>query len=241
MDPNQKTRQRPRIYNAPEGQVPAVASPADVTSVTRAQMSHERERDDERRRMAIFMIFGALLLAVLAYSFGEKRGRESRTEDLSSISRERSLTDVIGKNGRPKTFDERVRDHRDTTGLKLNRDRIRVQYDNLGLPVPDGVRQPVPKDSVMRGLPMDVKKNEYSSIVPGDSRPTRRLEDDSYGRIQLARDLDQWEAEARAEYIRQFKANARAHGYEVYIDKNYNVEWEPMGDSRSPQSEVGGR
>ncbi len=253
MGPNEKTRKKQRSYTAPEGRLPAVQTgddaleeraprvpPAAGSQEASSPFPAERERSDERRRVALFLIFAALLLAVVAYSFGGPHGRESRSEDLSSIGRERTVSEIIGKGkkSRPRTYEERVRAHRETVGAKLNRDRIKVQYDNLNLPVPNGARSSVLKDPVMPGLPMDAQKNQYGSLVPEGSRPARRLEDEVYGRVQLARDLDRWEIAAREEYIRQFKANARAHGYEVFIDKDYNVEWQPI-EGRGPQSEVG--
>lgn len=194
-----------------------------------ASSSASREETEHQRRLAFFLIFGAILLAVVAYSFGERQGRREMT---SLSGEERTLRDVMSGR-KPRTFEERVRLHQDQVGAKLNRQRIRAQHERIGLPDPrDGTPGWKP-DSVMTGLPFDGQKNRYDSIVPNGSRQTDSAEADIQSRVQLAKDLEEWEQSAREEYIRQFKANARAMGYEVKIDRDYNVEWQPI--SRVPQ------
>lgn len=205
----------------------------NLTSLKGSRAAVEHDSSDERRRLAIGLILGALLLAVVAVSVGEKR--EGRSElTLLGPDGKRTISEVMGVQ-RPKTFEERVRQNRQEIGAKLNRDRIRMQYENLNLPIP-GVRvSPANKDRLMHGLPLESEPNSFRSYVPKRSEPKQSIELDVQSRVQFEKDLDRWEQAAQEQYIREFKDNARAMGYEVKIDKDYNVDWQPIG-GRSPQS-----
>ncbi|MCM2280433.1 MAG: hypothetical protein NDI61_01145 [Bdellovibrionaceae bacterium] len=251
LKPKQRTHKK-GLTAPPDSHVPAVPSPLEPvsrssrsraavdsrkTSGARGKSDQGSQEPDDRRKVALFLIVGALLLAGIAFFMGEQHGRRSSREMLSLAPQERSVGELMSSR-RPLTFEERVRIHRNQVGDALNRQRIRAQYDNLGLPNPKEGSAPYQADPIMNGLPLDGQRNQYSTLVPSPSRPRESAELDVQKRVQLAKDLDAWEQSAREEYIRQFKANARAQGFEVHIDADYNVEWQPI--ERSPQSTSNG-
>lgn len=128
---------------------------------------------------------------------------------------------------------DRVERYRQELGEKLNLDRIRVQHKNIAdMRVGNVIKQGPDYDPVLTGVPLD---GEKPFAIERKSPKYHDLSSEIRTRVEFEHKLEEWESEARAHYIEEFVANAKAMGYRVQIDADYNVYYESV-EARMPQS-----
>lgn len=219
------TSVRPRS-RSPQQTVPS-ARIGDVTTPSRIQAAQKHrtieptaETESDGRGRAIGLVLLALMVGLVGSVL------LSKGDQISS-----SIASKLDHN----KWQERVNFHRFETGLKLNRDRIEVEYENTQTAPPLGLTGRKPVDpNVMSGLPLApeplVRKTSRDRLVPvNPDYPDARV---MYG-LQEEQAAGDWEEEAQRQYIEQFVKNASAAGYDVKVDDNLNVKVKPK---RLPQS-----
>ena len=110
-------------------------------------------------------------------------------------------------------------------GEKLNRSRSLAEHELV-----KEANQPAPRYHEPRGyresvdgLPLDYETVTYAPRE--QSKPTASHFPDQRVAYDLRDDQNAefWEEEARMQFLRQYLLNARAKGYDLAIDSNYNV------------------
>jgi hypothetical protein len=116
--------------------------------------------------------------------------------------------------------------HRFQTGTRLNRERVKVQFENaLTAPPLEATDRKVPMpDQVMKGLPLQGETHHRQSsrdrLVPVDpDYPDARA---MYS-LQEEKDARDFERLAYRQYVREFIANAAKAGYKVEVDPHGEV------------------
>lgn len=202
---------------------PAIGKRPDVTSPSRLQNSQrpqQRVKGSSAKRAAAKKkpgharaIFLALLIGIVAYGLSDwnkgKKTSEPVIDEAALKAAEQALRD-------------RVQFHRNLTGGKLNRERIRVEVENqLSAPIQPTETQRAQVNDMMMGVPLvaePVQNSSYRDRLQAanpdfaDSRIMYTLQEQ-----QAAND---WEEQARQQYINEFIANAARAGYKVKVDKN---------------------
>jgi hypothetical protein len=135
------------------------------------------------------------------------------------------------------TREQKIEAYKRQLGEKLNRDRTIAEHR---LTIEDREYQSAPaqppKDyrASLENLPMSYEHKDYapreeSKLVPYNPADHRVSYD-----LQEEQNAEFWEEEAQRMFLRQFVLNARAQGYDVAIDKQYNVI--VRGGQRRPQN-----
>ncbi len=182
----------------------------DEMGAAYAAKSPRKAKDKSNSAAAILLI---LLFGFIGYGIGEWRNSGASsgvTEDKADLkTAEQALQ-------------ERVQFHRSLTGTKLNRDRIQVEVENaLTAPVPTSNTYAAPPRDMMAGVPLVAEtlpnpsyRDRLKAANPdlADARIMYTLQEQ-----QAAND---WEEEARQQYIQEFITNAAKAGYKVKVDEN---------------------
>jgi len=226
--------QKHDVFRERENHVVVVSSdsPKVPLATPRYRVRRDPEKDESSRRVAVVFILSAILLVFSAALLTEPPVAKNQNFHQRTPT---TVGELMRREARPMTFEDRVNVYADETGYRVNRDRIRAQYDNLDASVmPDG-RVPFSADRVLTGVPIEGQKNTYPQDFVAPPRRAKSPEAEVLFRSQLAKDLDRWEKAARDAYIQEFISNARAMGYEVHIDQDYNVEYYQIDANSAPQ------
>ncbi len=131
-------------------------------------------------------------------------------------------------------IDSRVEFYKRQIGDRLNSERLSAQYANLPSKSLPNEKYRKKHDAVLHGAPLAGEKHPVARMEkPAQEKQSVEGEIESF--VAFEKNLRDWEANARKQYVAEFMARAEAMGYRVQIDRNYNVLYEYVGD-RSPQS-----
>lgn len=118
--------------------------------------------------------------------------------------------------------DGKFENYRREVGEKLNRQRIGVEYENAFPIIPPAPEKVAGDDSLEKSF---ATQYEQIRVHENDERMVPRHYADAAVQYDLADEQKEnnWVSAAQAQFIRDYIANARAHGLVVAIDSNYNV------------------
>jgi hypothetical protein len=154
---------------------------------------------------------------------------------------ESSFASIARQNDQSKKYKSSVDYYRALTGSKLNRERVNKEIENYKYAPPiasSGVgvtAQGFGEGNVgsQAGVPL-----QQEALHRADSRAATTPIDPTFADARVLYDLQEdhdareWERRAQDQYVKDFIANAAAHGLAVKIDKNLNV----INVKRIPQS-----
>lgn len=184
----------------------------------------KKNERDQLERVAWLLLIATGILVTTAYF--KKDGTDKA--EFSS----KSTAELIGSEHA--RYRENVKKHMADVGDQLNRDRIRVEYDNVKL------APPITAQTKAEGVAPDL-----SAGVPTKQEPYHRAEEQKEERfvnpeyadvqihtiLQENKALEDWEYMAQKKFIEEFRRNASADGVDVAITPEYDVEIR-----RAPQS-----
>lgn len=149
-------------------------------------------------------------------------------------------------------WSEGIQRHLDKTGLKINRERVQVEYENALADRDVGYGSKKEKDvDIMKGLPLEPEANPNADLrkrdisvnpVYPDARTEYALEEEKA--------IRSWENQANKIYLDEFVANAAKAGYAVKVGPDGvarvigRVPIRPTGpkfDDRLPEDVAPGR
>lgn len=110
-------------------------------------------------------------------------------------------------------------------GEKLNRSRTLAEHEmsKQAKQAPSNYQHDGSYRRSLEGLPLDYENVTYApreeSKLPENHFPDQRVAYD----LQSEQNADFWEEEARRKFLREYLLKARAQGYDLAIDSNYNV------------------
>lgn len=202
----------PTIGNKPDVTTPSRLQSAQRPQQTAKSSSAKRAVAKKRPGHARAILL-AFLIGIVAYGISEwqkgKKTNEPVIDEAALKAAEQALRD-------------RVQFHRNLTGGKLNRERIRVEVENqMSAPIQPTKTQPVQVQDVMTGVPLVAEPVQNSSYrdrlqAANPDHPDSRI----MYTLQEQQAANDWEEQAREQYINEFIANAARAGYKVKVDKN---------------------
>lgn len=196
---------------------PPLASSAAISGAKSASKSAAKPKQLRglgRVRIALAVI----LLALLWYGWQRQSGAPAATT---------ATTTEVANPAIPSELSKRVDYHRNEIGVRLNRERIGVEYENFKSAPPLETNGPlaVGRPDMMNGLPM--KDEGYHRPSSRDRKlPLNQQFPDAHVQYSLQEEQALQEQERRQQkaYIEEFIANAERAGYRVQVDKNGQVK-----------------
>jgi hypothetical protein len=208
------------------------ATKPDVTSASKIKngnLSSEKQKraeDAERRALIIRTVLITAVCVVLLVAVAEhfqhhlnaQAGDGSHAAEQAARASEQAALST-------KKLQDRVNYHREEIGRKLNRERIKVEFEN-GQAAPIGTRGPKQPSApdMMLGIPF---VSQRPSPPLGPDKPEVANPDESENRVQYTLAEQQaatdWENTARKQYIDDFIANAAKAGYKIKVEPNGRV------------------
>lgn len=204
---NQPMRARPEVTTPSRLQ----KQNKNEASAVRSKNPKGSSRQSNKTRLALF----ALLIGLIGYGMNEWRQVKIQEKELAAAEEE-TLREA------EQALRDRVLFHRNLTGGKLNRDRVGIEVENqVTAPSLPTLAKPVRPPDVMAGLPLvaephhRAKASERIEPLSPNFADTNVMH--SLREQQAAND---WEEQAREQYIKEFIANAARAGYQVKVDSN---------------------
>jgi hypothetical protein len=182
------------------------------------------------------LIFAGIAVVAMSLWF-------SLAEPDQHAATENSLTARANSTGPSSATADRIDYYRKSTSLKIERDRIDSQIANERLPTlnnqtgdnADALATASVPPNVMSGLPL-VGESHWRTGASDRLAQPRPSDLDQAVMKNLKDEQDRVAAdlEERRAYIREFVANAKRDGYDVRIDEEGNVQFQPI---RKPSSQ----
>ena len=205
---------------------PEVTSPSRLQHKAKLEkIASQRESVNRRWRVAL------IVLAIGALFYGTHELLQPAKPVMSEPS-QAALREA------EQTLRDRVSFHRNLTGGKVNRERIKVEVQNQATaPALPNMAKPVRPPDMMNGLPMVAEQSHRRSSRDRLEAPNPDFADTRIMHtLQEQQAANDWEDKARQQYVEEFIANAARAGYKVKVDRNGVVT--VIG--RSPGSENNG-
>jgi len=208
------------------------ATKPDVTSASKIKnrnlnsQKQKKSEDAERRVLIVRTVFvTAVSVVLLVFGVGHFQHHFSTqvTDGVHGIEQTPSAAEQAALSA--KKLQERVSYHRDEIGRKLNRERIKVEFENTQA-APIGVREPKQPSApdMMLGVPF---VSQRPTAPLGADKQEAANPDESENRVQYTLAEQQaatdWENTARKQYIDDFIANAAKAGYKIRVDPSGRV------------------
>lgn len=178
----------------------------------------QAEPDDEsssNRWLGPLLLIAAIFMGFVGY-WNIERSNSLRTAKIKPADAKRP----IGTEDRT-----RVDFYRQQMGHRLNRQRVDVEVENVvRSPSLGPSDQPVADRAMMYGVPL-MPEGYYKTSPRDRSTPVHPDHPDAriqYG-LQEEEHRDQFQKMADKAYTEEFLNNARANGYDVTLDSDYNV------------------
>ena len=131
--------------------------------------------------------------------------------------------------------DARVEFYKRQIGDRLNAQRLDVQYENMHVKKKVANKHHARQEISMHGLPLEGERHPFEGMQKPE-QINKSAEAQIVAYVAFMQNLRDWEENARKQYIAEFMARAESMGYNVQVDKNYNVYYEYVGGERAPQS-----
>lgn len=161
---------------------------------------------------------------------------------LGSGSRE--VEEVVNPRQAEIEREQKIEYYKRQLGEKLNRSRTLAEHQMLkeSQQPSSNYHQEAGYRQSVEGLPLDYEKKTYAPRDPSKLAeaylPDQRVAYD----LQEEQNAEFWEEEAQRKFLREYLLNARAQGYDLAIDSNYNVivkrSPKKMAQNRMPQNTV---
>ncbi len=139
---------------------------------------------------------------------------------------------------------QKVEYYKRQLGEKLNRSRTLAEHEMIkeSQQPSSSYHQEANYRQSVEGLPLDYETKTYApreKSKPAEAYlPDQRVAYD----LQEEQNAEFWEEEAQRKFLRQYLLNARAEGYDLAIDSNYNVivkrSPKKIAQNRMPQNSV---
>jgi hypothetical protein len=152
------------------------------------------------------------------------------------MNAELDLAGVVQESSTQRASEEQVQKYREQLGEKLNRERIGIEYENTFTSRSRPLRvETAPSDPLAEPSVQSLAQ-QNDPVLP-KSGAEAAVE---YA-VAEKQNFQNWTVEARQQFLRDYVANARAQGYDVRIDRDYNVQVvrgpQSVGEpERKPQS-----
>jgi hypothetical protein len=218
--------QRRSAHVNPHHAIGSRSGPAASPSVQRhslnsaklAKFPQANKNDDENRGPVIILAMAAIAIAlVVAFQQGVHLGELGGG---GVVPGQRARPTVVSEK-----FKQSVDFYRQSTGVKMNRERMQQALENnRTAPALMGTEQAPPKDNSMEGVPLVPEgysrrsARDRAAHVNPDNPDTHVM-----ATLQEEQDAREWERRADQQYVQDFVNNAAAAGYRVKLDKNLNV------------------
>lgn len=209
-------------------------SPARRIDMPVRPQEKEIERDESNRWLGPTLLVAAIFMGFVAYWNIE---RSSTLRTAKSIP--------AADSGLPLSSEDRSRVdfYRQQLGHRLNRQRVDVEVENVTRSPSLGATDAPRSDrAMMYGVPL-MPEGYYKTSFRDRSTPLHPDHPDAriqYG-LQEEEHRDQFQKLADKAFAQEFISNARANGYDVTLDSEYNVidVKNVSGQSRVPGSAPG--
>lgn len=210
--------------------MPSVSFPSPEETEIATSSSHSKSKNHSgfkqtsavgKKKPQSRVDFVALLLLSVAVVivFVAITAREEGRKKQATVSVVPTQDDIRHK------MSERIEFHRQMTGVKLNQQRINVQFENARTAPSIPHESSLPRksyDPVMAGLPLESEPHHRIEALKEPVNP-----DYADARVQYALEEEHaaaaWEREAQSQYVREFVRNAAAAGYKVQVDNKGRV------------------
>lgn len=207
--PQEATSLRTVVSNQPY-------SPARRIDVPVRPQAKEKEQDDSNRWLGPLLLVAALFMGFVGYWNIERSAAMRAAKSIPATDAKRQ----VNSDDR-----SRVDFYRQQLGHRLNRQRVDVEVENVVRSPTLGISD-VPKSdrAMMYGAPL-MPEGYYRTSPRDRSTPVHPDHPDAriqYG-LQEEEHRDQFQQMADKAFTQEFISNARANGYDVKLDSEYNV------------------
>lgn len=209
-------------------------SPARRIDVPVRPVAKEKEQEESNRWLGPLLLIAAIFMGIVGYW---------NIERSSALRAAKSIP--VADSKRPVNSEDRSRVdfYRQQLGHRLNRQRVDVEVENIVRSPSLGLTDAPKSDrAMMYGAPL--MPEGYYNMSPRDrttpvhpDHPDARIQ---YG-LQEEEHRDQFQKLADKAFAQEFISNARANGYDITLDSDYNVidVKNVSGQSRVPGSAPG--
>jgi hypothetical protein len=202
----------------------AIRKGAEAQTQAHALGQSKSSQGDSRPVLALLLIVVSGILAIVGFTHSHHEGAPT------SSAAHRAAPSELEK------YRDNIEYHRTMTGTKLNRERIEAEIET-SRPLLNPAPQTNPaalKRNDLSGVPI-LPEGHHRQSSRDRTMPTdpNRVESEIATTLQNEAEAQEWEQRERAQYVKDFVANAAAQGYRVKLDKNLNV----IQVDRMPQSE----
>ncbi len=181
--------------------------------MTQLKAKARQNEPDKFERIAWVLLIGTGVLVGYAYNSSQS----AHHAELASVSPKKN----------PQISPDRVEFHRNEIGVKLNEERIGVQYDNVRLAPSLAKSKPTEPYSpdITNGVPLTQEPyHRQDEIEKLQSVSSRYADIDVQNKLGQAEQTGDGTEAERSKFVHEFVRNAASEGVEVSVHSNLDVD-----------------